>query len=96
MRILLWLLRGIVFIALFGLAAKNSGPVDLRFYLDGVWQAPLSLVILAAFGIGAVVGLTATVVTLVRQGREIKRLRGRAADDAVTDASADAGGGARR
>jgi lipopolysaccharide assembly protein A len=96
MRILLWLLRGIVFIALFGLAAKNSGPVDLRFYLAGVWQAPLSLVILAAFGIGAVVGLTATVVTLVRQGREIKRLRGRAADDAATVAPADASDGARR
>jgi uncharacterized integral membrane protein len=83
MKILLWLLRGVVFVALFGLAVKNSGTVDLRFYLDGVWQAPLSLVILAAFAIGAVVGLTATVVTLVRQGREIKRLRvrqGEAAD----------------
>jgi len=89
MRILLWLLRGIVFIVLFGLAVKNSGPVDLRFYLDGVWQAPLSLVILAAFAVGATVGLTATVVTLVRQGREIKRLRGRA-DDAPIE-----GGGGR-
>ncbi|HZV55394.1 MAG TPA: LapA family protein [Rhodocyclaceae bacterium] len=75
MRILMWLLRGIVFIALFGLAVKNSDPVALRFYLDGVWQAPLSLVILAAFVIGAAIGLTAMLGTLVRQGRELRRLR---------------------
>jgi lipopolysaccharide assembly protein A len=92
MRILLWLLRGIVFIALFGLAVKNSGPVDLRFYLAGVWQAPLSLVILAAFAVGAIVGLTATVMTLVRQGRELKRLRGRT----LEDESADDSRGAKR
>jgi lipopolysaccharide assembly protein A len=85
MRILLWLLRGIVFIALFGLAVKNSGPVDLRFYLDGVWQAPLSLVILGAFAIGTVVGLTATVMTLMRQGRELKRLRGRVDETVSAD-----------
>jgi lipopolysaccharide assembly protein A len=79
MKVLLWLLRGLVFIALFGLAVKNSDPVELRFYLDGAWQAPLSLVILAAFSVGAAVGLTAAVLTLVRQGRELKRLRVRAA-----------------
>jgi uncharacterized integral membrane protein len=77
MRVLVWLLRGLVFIALFGLAIKNSGPVDLRFYLEGVWQAPLSLVILAAFTAGAVVGLTVTLTTRMRLGRELRRLRGR-------------------
>jgi putative membrane protein len=75
MKVLLWLLRGIVFVALFGLAVKNSGPVDLRFYLDSIWQAPLSVVILIAFAAGAAVGLTATIVTLVRQGRELRQLR---------------------
>ena len=77
MRLLIWLLRVIVFVALFGLAIKNSAPVDLRFYLGGVWQAPLSLIILVAFFAGAVVGLTATVVTLVRQGRELRHLHTR-------------------
>jgi uncharacterized integral membrane protein len=83
MKVLLWLLRGFVFIALFGLAVKNSGLVDLRFYLDGVWQAPLSAVILTAFAAGVAVGLTATVITLVRQGRELRRLRGRDPSDEV-------------
>jgi putative membrane protein len=81
MRFLIWLLRVIVFVALFGLAVKNSAPVELRFYLDGVWQAPLSLVILAAFFAGAVIGLTATVVTLVRQGRELRHLHTRLRHD---------------
>lgn len=77
MKVLVWLVRGIVFVAVFGLAVKNSGPVDLRFYLDSTWQAPLSVVILAAFAAGVAIGLAATVVVLVRQGRELRRLRGR-------------------
>ena len=77
MRFFVWLLRGLVFVALFGLAIKNSSPVDLRFYLEGVWQAPLSLVILAAFAAGAAVGVTVRTGTLLRQGRELRRLRGR-------------------
>jgi uncharacterized integral membrane protein len=75
MKILVWLVRGVMFIALFGLAVKNSGPVDLRFYLDSAWQAPLSVVILIAFAAGAAVGLTAMLATLVRQGRELRQLR---------------------
>jgi putative membrane protein len=77
MKVLVWLVRGIVFVALFGLAVKNSGPVDLRFYLNGAWQAPLSVVILVAFAAGAAVGLTAAVVVLLRQGRELRQLRSR-------------------
>lgn len=76
MKVLVWLVRGIMFIALFGLAVKNSGPVDLRFYLDSAWQAPLSVVILIAFAAGAAIGLTAMLATLVRQGRELRQLRG--------------------
>jgi lipopolysaccharide assembly protein A len=84
MKVLLWLLRGFVFIALFGLAVKNSEPVELRFYLDGAWQAPLSVVILLAFAAGAAVGLTATVTALVRQGRELRRLRRHNSSDEAT------------
>ena len=75
MRILIWLLRAIVFVLLFGLAIKNSGPVDLRLYLDAAWQAPLSLVILGSFAAGAAIGVTAAFSTLVRQRREIVRLK---------------------
>lgn len=75
MRVLIWLLRGIVFVALFGLAIKNSALIELRLYFGSLWQAPLSLVILSSFAVGALVGATAGVATLIRQRREITRLR---------------------
>ena len=80
MRILIWLLRALVFVALFGLAIKNSGPVELRLYFDTLWQAPLSLVVLGCFAAGALIGATAALATLVRQRREIGRLRGQLKD----------------
>ena len=81
MRILLWLLRGVLFVALFGLAIKNDRPVELRFYFDNAWPIPLSLVILAAFAAGVVLGLTAAFTTLARQWRELGRMRARLKHD---------------
>jgi putative membrane protein len=81
MRAIVWFLRLVAFVALFGLAVKNSGPVELRFYLGGVWQAPLSFVLLAAFVVGALVGLSVAVPTLVRQRRELGQLRGQLPGD---------------
>lgn len=75
MRTLIWLLRGLVFVALFGLAVKNDGVVELRFYFDQTWQLPLSLVVLAAFAAGAAVGLTATLAALAGQWRELRKAR---------------------
>lgn len=75
MKLLVWLLRLIVFIGLLGLAIKNDGVIELRFFFDHSFQAPLSLVLLAAFAGGAVVGLSAAVATLVRQRIELGRLR---------------------
>jgi putative membrane protein len=74
MKTLVWLLRIVIFILLFGLAVKNSGSIQLRFFLDMNWQWPLSLVLLATFAGGAVVGMSAGFATMVRQRREIGRL----------------------
>ena len=49
MKILIWLLRIVIFIALFGLAIKNSTTVELRFFFDQHVGAPLSLVLLVTF-----------------------------------------------
>ena len=84
MRILIWLLRIVVFVALFGLAVKNSGPVDLRLYFNTIWQVPLSLVILGCFAGGALVGATAAFSTLIRQRLEIGRLQDQARSQAHT------------
>jgi len=74
-KVLVWLLRAVIFIMLFGLAIKNSGPVELRFFLNQGWQAPLSLVLLAAFTAGVVIGLGAGLGVWTRQRRELSRLR---------------------
>mgnify|MGYP001009990046 CR=1 FL=1 len=85
MRFLIWLLRVVIFIALFGLAIKNSGLVELRFYFSNFWQAPLSLVILGCFAGGIILGLTAGFATMIRQRREIARLEGCLRARAVSD-----------
>ena len=75
MNVLLWLLRGILFVILLGLAIKNSGDVDLRFFFDAHWQTPLSLALLMALVIGVVLGLLALLPQLIRQRRSIAGLR---------------------
>jgi putative membrane protein len=75
MQILTWAVRLIVFIVLLAFAVKNTDPVTLRFYFDLVWQAPLVVVLFGVLAIGALFGLAATVGPLLRQRREIARLR---------------------
>ena len=72
-KILVWLLRATVFVGLFGLAIKNSGPMELRFFLDQAWTAPVSVVILAVFATGVVVGLTAALGVFLRPSRNTGR-----------------------
>jgi uncharacterized integral membrane protein len=74
MNALIWVLRGILFVILLGLAIKNSGEVELRFFFDASWQAPLSLTLLIALSAGVVLGLLALLPLVVRQRRAIGAL----------------------
>lgn len=75
MRVLAWILRIILFLALFLFALKNTDVVSLRLYFGQMWQAPLILVLLVFFAAGAALGVLATLATVFRQRREIARLR---------------------
>ena len=75
MRILSWILRVVLFVALFLFAIKNTDSVSLRLYFDQVWQAPLILVLLVFFVAGAAMGVLATLATVFRQRRDIARLQ---------------------
>ena len=75
MRIVTWVLWLVVFLFLLAFAAKNLDPVTVRFYLDHDWQAPLVVVLLGFFAVGVVLGMLAMVGTLLRQRREISRLK---------------------
>jgi len=75
MRYFAWLLKAALFILLLGFAVKNSDVVTLQYYLGYQWQAPLVLVILLFFALGAAVGVVASLGFLFRQRRELSALR---------------------
>ena len=75
MRVLTWAIRLAVFVVLVAFAAKNVDPVRLRFYFDLEVQAPLVLILLGAFALGALFGVAALVGTVLRQRREISLLK---------------------
>lgn len=75
MRTFYFVLKLVLFLLLLGLAAQNSDPVEVRYFLGQAWQAPLSLVIFVAFALGMVVGLLACGVKLMRKQREVRGLR---------------------
>ena len=77
MRIVTWAIRLIVFVLLVAFAAKNADPVTLRFYFDLAWQAPLIVVLFVFFAGGALFGVLALVLPLLRSRREIALLRKR-------------------
>ncbi len=79
MRIVTWTIRLVVFVLLIAFGAKNVEPVTLRFYFDLALQAPLILLLFGFFAAGALFGVLALLTTVIRQRREISRLRNRAA-----------------
>jgi uncharacterized integral membrane protein len=74
-RALTWAIRLTIFVLLVAFAAKNADPVTLRFYFDLALQAPLVLVLFGFFAAGALFGMLALLGTLLRQRREIARLK---------------------
>jgi uncharacterized integral membrane protein len=77
-RIVTWAIRIVVFVLLIAFAAKNVEPVTLRFYFDLALQAPLVVLLFAAFAVGALFGVLALLGTLLRQRRQIALLKRRA------------------
>jgi uncharacterized integral membrane protein len=75
MRTAVLLLRALILVVLVWFAAKNSDPVKLRGFLDQTWEAPLVFVLLVVFVAGVLLGLLAWVPTVVRQRREIGRMK---------------------
>lgn len=75
MRYLSWLGGLIVFFLALGFAIKNTAPVLLNFYLGYQVRVPLSLLIFLFLIIGMILGVTAGLVLLYRQRREIVFLK---------------------
>ncbi len=76
MKSLTLVVKVVLFLLLLGFATRNSDSVTLRYFLGLEWQAPLSLVILAAFAVGLLTGLLGCSLRLLRNQRELRTLRG--------------------
>ena len=75
MRYVSGLIKIVLFVLLLSFAIKNSDPVVLQYYLGYQWHAPLVLVILLAFTLGAATGVTACMSYLYRQRKSLHRLQ---------------------
>lgn len=75
MRYFNWILRTVLFIALLGLAIKNDQQVKLSYFFGFEWQTPLVVVLLVFFVVGIAVGVLAMLTDVLRQQREIARLK---------------------
>ena len=74
MQILIWFIRIIVIVLFVWFAAKNAEPVVLNGYLDSSLKAPLALILLAFFGGGLMLGMLASLPSIFKLKREIRKL----------------------
>ena len=79
MQIFVWIIRFLILLVLVWFAVKNAQPVVVHGLPSQSWEAPLVFVMLVVFAAGMVIGLLAWIPTVVRQRREISRLRKAAA-----------------
>ncbi len=70
-----WLLRALLFLAIFGFALMNTDTVKLRFFLGQSWETPMIVVLLLFFAVGAAIGVLACLSRLLGQRREIQKLQ---------------------
>lgn len=75
MKFIYALLSVTLFFAVLGFAVKNAEPVTLHYYLGMAWSAPLVLVLLVSFGIGAAIGIVACLGLVVRQRRALSAMQ---------------------
>lgn len=74
MRILVWLLRAFVFFTLFAFALNNQQSATVHWFFGVRWQAPMVIVVLAAFAGGCVLGVLAMLPSWWRHRRDARRL----------------------
>lgn len=86
MQPVIWVVRFLVVVILVWFAVKNAHEVELRGFLDQTWKAPLVFVMLIVFVTGVIIGLLAWIPTVVRQRRDIQKLRRDAQQQAAISA----------
>jgi uncharacterized integral membrane protein len=75
MWLLKWVLKAAIFFALFAFALHNQQDVTVHFLSGTTWEAPLVLVLLAAFVIGLTAGVLAMLPRWWKQRRAARQAR---------------------
>ena len=88
MKYLMWLLKAAIFFTLFAFALNNQQTVSVYFFFGTMWQAPLVLVVLAAFACGLALGIF---VMMPRWWKHRSRRRGASDTTLQGDASTHTG-----
>lgn len=73
MRILVWLFRAAVFFVLFTFSLNNQHEVTVQWFFAHEWNAPMAVVLLAAFAVGCAVGVVAMLPSMWRRQRGANR-----------------------
>jgi lipopolysaccharide assembly protein A len=74
MRVLVWIIRALIFFTLFAFALNNQEPAHVRWFFGVEWQAPMVIVVLVVFAAGCALGVLAMVPSWWRHRREARRL----------------------
>jgi lipopolysaccharide assembly protein A len=82
MRLLVWLVRAVIFFVLFAFALNNQHNASIHWFFEQQWRAPMVFIVLAAFALGCAFGVFAMVPSWWQHRRVARR-------HAVTGASVD-------
>lgn len=82
MRALTWLLRAAVFFTLFAFALNNQQDASVKWFFGHEWRAPMVFIVLAAFGLGCGLGISAMLPSWWRHRRRVQQLEVRSAQAA--------------
>lgn len=76
MRIIIWILRIIVFLVVLSFALKNTEKVPVYFFGEyAIKEVPLIIVMLVTFILGLFLGLLIMLMGNMRKQRELNRLK---------------------
>ena len=73
MRVVVWLVRAAIFIALFVFALNNQHDAAIRWFFGQEWRAPMVFIVLAAFALGCAFGVFAMVPSWWRHRRVARK-----------------------
>ena len=74
-RYLAWIVRIALFLLVLAFALENSQVVSVHYFVATPWQAPLVVVILLCFAVGAALGVLAVIPAFIRMRRDMTLLR---------------------